>query len=148
MLSNLPFRSRLVLVVSIPLLVLVVFAGVMIKDRFDALGREKQYGSLVEPFEALTRVGRAVGDESVAVEDPSATRAQVSAARRATIASAAALRAALPQLAGQVSDKTQHAAQRVAASLDALSETGRYAAVGAQALSAASGVARDVEDRT
>ena len=44
MLGKLPFRSKLVLVVSVPLLVLILFAGVAIKDRFDALVAQEQYG--------------------------------------------------------------------------------------------------------
>jgi signal transduction histidine kinase len=148
MLRNLSFRSRLVLVVSVPLLVLVVFAGFMIKDRFDALAAEQQYGNVVVPFQALTRVARTVGDESLVVADPATPTSKVTAARRDTVAAAAALRAALPQLEGQVSSTTVRAAQHVADGLDGLSDTGAYSSVGAAALSAASAVARDVDDRT
>ena len=56
------------LVVSLPLVVVLGFAGFTIKDRFDALGAEQQYGELIGPFEAVTRVARTIGDEGVASE--------------------------------------------------------------------------------
>ena len=66
MLAKLPFRSKLVLVVSVPLLVLILFAGVAIKGRFDALVAQEQYGSLVGPYQSLTAVARTVANEGVA----------------------------------------------------------------------------------
>src|SRR5687768_4260263 len=65
MVRNLPFRSRLVLVVSVPLLVVLGFAGFTIKDRFDALSAEQEYGRLVGPFEALTNLSRMLNEEAV-----------------------------------------------------------------------------------
>ncbi len=146
LLRKLPFRTRLVLVVSVPLLVLVGFAGFTIKDRFDALGAAEQYGQLVGPFEALTQVSRAVGDEAVVSADPDAPKAELADARRTTEAAAAALDAALPQLDGNVSDPTRLAAREVANRLVERGPNENLAAVGASALSAASQVAREVED--
>ena len=65
MVRKLPFRSRLVLVVSVPLLVVLGFAGFTIKDKFDALSAEQEYSRLVGPFEALTNLSRALDDEAV-----------------------------------------------------------------------------------
>ena len=62
MLGRLPFRTKLILVVSVPLFALIGFAGLTIDGRFNALSTEQQYGHVVTGFEALTRVGRAVAD--------------------------------------------------------------------------------------
>jgi signal transduction histidine kinase len=147
LLRKLPFRTRLVLVVSVPLLVLVGFAGFTIKDRFDALGAVKQYGNLVGPFEALTNAARAIGDEAVVTADPTASKADLHAARRATKEAVAALDAAQPQLAGNVSKRTQRAVSDVSNRLVEHTSGERLAAVGTSALAAASRVAREVEDR-
>ncbi len=147
MLRKLPFRTRLVLVVSVPLLVLVGFAGFTIKDRFDALGAVEQYGSLVGPFEALTQVARAVGDQAVVSADPEASASDVAAARRRTEAVTNQLNAELPRLAGNVSRRTSRAVSDVANHLIE-GETSQLNAVGASALAAASRVAREVEDST
>ena len=66
MLRKLPFRTKLILVVSVPLFALIGFAGIIINGRFTALSNEQQYGHVVTGFEALARVGRSVADEGVA----------------------------------------------------------------------------------
>src|SRR5450759_2920993 len=63
MLGKLPFRSKLILVVSVPLFALVGLAGVTIHSRFDALSNQQQYGHLLPAFDALTHLGRAAADE-------------------------------------------------------------------------------------
>lgn len=136
------------LVVSVPLLVLLVFAGVTITDRFQALAVEEQYGSLVGPFEALTEVSRAVGDEAVMAADPDVPRRELTAAHRRTNAAAAALDTVMPQLDGNVSNATRRAVRDVANRLVERSDASTLTAVGASALSAASKVAREVEDPT
>ena len=131
---------------SVPLLVLLVFAGVTITDRFGALAAEEQYASLVGPFEALTEVSRAVGDEAVIAADPKVPRQELRAAHRRTDAAAAALDAAMPQLDGNVTNATRRAVRDVANRLVERSNASTLPAVGASALSAASNVAREVED--
>ncbi|MEX0665638.1 MAG: HAMP domain-containing protein [Acidimicrobiia bacterium] len=146
MLRKLSFRSRLVLVVSVPLLVLLAFAGVTITDRFGALSAEEQYGSLVGPFEVLTEVARAAGDEAVVAADPSASARELAAAHRSTNAAAAALEDAMPQLDGNVSSGTRRNVRDVANRLVERGGDAALTAIGASALSAASNVAREVED--
>lgn len=98
MFSKLPFRTKLVLVVSVPLFVLVGFAGMGIASRFSDLSEQEQYGRLVEPFDQMTLVSRALGDESVASgwysaapDDPEAQN-QLEATRATTDVAVKALR--------------------------------------------------------
>jgi len=133
--------------VSVPLLVLLVFAGVTIADRFRALAAEEQYASAVGPFEALTAVARATGDEAVIAADPGASRRDLRDAHRRTNAAADALDAVMPQLDG-VSSPTRRAVRDVTNRLVERSATSDLTAVGAAVLTAASKVAREVQDPT
>src|ERR1700674_290202 len=92
MLGKLPFRSKLILVVSVPLFALVGLAGVTIHSRFDALSNQQQYGHLLPAFNALTHLGRGAADEGVAAQwfiqvrqgDPPASKALIFDTRAAT----------------------------------------------------------------
>jgi hypothetical protein len=121
-LAKLPFRSKLVLVVSVPLLVLILFAGVAIKGRFDALVAQEQYGHLVGPFQSLTAVARSVANEGVASEafvgEQPGSKEMLDQARAATDAAVASLQADVGSLSGTVSDETAETAELVAADLD------------------------------
>jgi signal transduction histidine kinase len=142
MLAKLTFRTKLVLVVSVPLLVVLVFAGFVIKGRFDNLAAEQQYGHLVGPFEALTNVGRAAGDEAVAsewaarasVNEAAAAGDRLLAARAATDRAVHALDKALNSSDARVSASTSRAVRRLEQQLKQIN-TGRAA------------VGRDVVDR-
>jgi HAMP domain-containing protein/anti-sigma regulatory factor (Ser/Thr protein kinase) len=149
LLRKLPFRTRLVLVVSVPLLVLVGFAGFTIKDRFDALGAQQQFGSLVGPFEALTQVSRAVSDQAVVASNPDASNADLRDARRASRAATDTLMAKVPQLADATSARTRRAVSDVVNRLvEEVEVPQNLTAIGGSALAAASRVAREVEDST
>jgi signal transduction histidine kinase len=163
-LAKLPFRSKLVLVVSVPLLVLILFAGVAIKGRFDALVAQEQYGHLVGPFQSLTAVARSVANEGVASEafvgEQPGSEEMLDQARAATDAAVASLQADVGSLSGTVSDETAETAELVAADLDERVETyrravdggsawvGFFSPIAREALGSATNVARDTDDRT
>jgi signal transduction histidine kinase len=125
MLARLPFRSKLMLVVSIPLLVLLVFAGFAINARFDAMAAQDQVAALSEPFAALGTVARDTSAEGVASEtfartrgeDPAAALAALQRARAATDRSIAALRASVGRLDGNVPPVTFAEVSRYATGL-------------------------------
>ena len=163
-LAKLPFRSKLVLVVSVPLLVLILFAGVAIKGRFDALDAQEQYGQLVGPFQSLTAVARSVANEGVASESfvggQPGSQEMLDQARAATDVAVASLRADVGSLSGTVSDETAETAELVAADLDERVATyrravdggsawvGFFSPIAREALGSATEVARDTDDRT
>ena len=115
MLARLPFRSKLMLVVSIPLLVLLVFAGFAMSARFDAMAAQDQVAEVSSPFAALGAVARDVSAEGVAAEhfartrsaDPEQARAAIERARATTDRSVEALRGSVGRLAGNVDDATK-----------------------------------------
>src|SRR5580704_1863960 len=114
MLGKLPFRTKLILVVSVPLFALVGFAGVTINSRFDALSNQQRYGQLLPAFNALTQLGRASAAEGVAAQwfiqvrqgDPPASKALIFDTRAATDDATHALRASYPGLVGHASSAT------------------------------------------
>lgn len=65
MLARLPLRSKLVLVVSVPLFLILGFAGFGIAGRLDALEGQRQYGRLRAPNDALTGLQGALEREGV-----------------------------------------------------------------------------------
>ena len=65
MLARLPLRSKLILVVSVPLFVILGFAGFGIANRLDDLDAQRQYGHLRLPNDALGSAQRALEDEGV-----------------------------------------------------------------------------------
>lgn len=167
MLGKLPFRSKLILVVSVPLFALVGLAGVTIHSRFDALSNQQQYGHLLPAFDALTHLGRAAADEGVAAQwfiqvrqgDPPASKALVFDTRARTDDATHALKASYPALVGRVSSHTLTAVRAVRDHLQALIDVARvqvnahinpgaaFSDVAATAVSASAAVARDVPDR-
>jgi signal transduction histidine kinase len=167
MLRRLPFRTKLILVVSVPLFALIGFAGLTIDGRFNALSTERQYGHVVTSFEALTRVGRAVADEGVAshwyVQTPSpnppAAKSLILDTRNATDAAATALNQSLGSLNGQVSPATMTQVRDLANRLQGLQITtraevtlhgdpgGAFTDLATNSMNAAEAVARDVNDR-
>jgi signal transduction histidine kinase len=166
MLAKLPFRSKLILVVSVPLAVLLIFAGFIIAGRFDAQAVASDYGKIVSPFRDLNSLARAAGDESVASEafvregtsNPEAKQA-LDDARAATDRAVAALQASAGNLDGPVSDATDAQVAELAATTGALltqyrgavdlgsAWIGYFQPIAHDALDAAENVVRDLEDR-
>ncbi len=65
MLARLPLRSKLILVVSVPLFVILGFAGFGIMNRVDDLDAQRQYGHLRLPDDSLSAAQRALENEGV-----------------------------------------------------------------------------------
>jgi signal transduction histidine kinase len=167
MLGKLPFRSKLILVVSVPLFALVGLAGVTIHSRFDALSNQQQYGHLLPAFDALTHLGRAAADEGVAAQwfiqvrqgDPPASKALIFDTRARTDDATHSLQATYPALVGRVTSPTLTAVRAVRDRLRALIDVARvqvdahlnpgpaFSDVAASAVAASAAVARDVPDR-
>lgn len=166
MLGKLPFRTKLILVVSLPLFALIGFAGITISSRYNALSSEQQYGHVVPAFQALARLGRSVSDEGVASHwfvhtpsgDPPPSKALIFDTRNATDDAITALQQALPSLPGQVTGRTltqvraintaaEHLQAATRAAVDAHVDPGAvFNTVAADSLTAAASVARDVND--
>ena len=114
MLRKLPFRTKLIAVVSIPLFALVGYAGVTVYSRYQALTKEQQYGHVVNAFSALARLGPAVADEGVGsssfvtepLGNPPASKALIFDTGNATDAAITALQGSLGSLPGHVSSQT------------------------------------------
>src|ERR1700674_5848148 len=121
MLGKLPFRSKLILVVSVPLFALVGFAGVTIHSRFDALAKQQEYAHLLPAFDALTYLGRASADEAAAAQwfihappaDIPAASALIGDTRAGTDDATRALQRSYPELVGRVSSQTLAAVRAV-----------------------------------
>ena len=114
MLARLPFRSKLILVVSVPIAVMLVLAGSVIARRFDALAVARDYDQVVVPFRDLTALARAASDEGVASEafvrdratDPAGATKALRAVRDRTDQAVGALEASVSSLDGRVSPAT------------------------------------------
>ena len=65
MLTRLPLRSKLILVVSIPLFVILAFATFGMASRMSDLDAQRQYGRLRGPNDALTAVAANLENEGV-----------------------------------------------------------------------------------
>jgi len=61
-LARLPLRSKLILVVSVPLFVILGFAGFGIANRLDDLNGQRQYSHLRVPNDALGAIQRSLED--------------------------------------------------------------------------------------
>jgi len=167
MLARLPFRSKLILVVSIPLAVLLVFAGSIIAGRFEALSVAQDYDHVVVPFRDLTALARAAADEGVASEtfvrsgagDPEGSTKTLRAARDETDRAVAALEASAGVLDGRVSPATEANVQALATTTRALLAQNRgavdlgsswiayFGPLAHEALADAEDIIRDLEDR-
>ena len=175
MLRKLPFRTKLVAVVSVPLFALIGFAGVTVYSRYHGLTEEQQYGHVVNAFSALARLGPAVADEGVAsayyvsepLGNPPASKALMFDSRNATDAAIQDLQQSLGSLPGHVSAKTlglvgevvtgakilvvgAEGQRAVRAQVDLFENPGDafFTTLGTQAMVAANAVARDVHDRS
>lgn len=90
MLARLPLRSKLILVVSIPLFVILGFAGFGIAHRLDDLDAQRQYGHLRLPNDALGSAQQTLEQEGVlttwfvAAKGDPAVAARLERARTAT----------------------------------------------------------------
>ena len=166
MLARLPFRSKLMLVVSIPLLVLLVFAGFAMSARFDAMAAQDQVAELSAPFAALGAVARDVSAEGVAAErfartratDPEAARATVERARATTDRAVETLRGSVGRLAGNVDDATLSSVTDFSRTLPAVLQMYRgavdghslwiayFGPIAHEALDRAQGIVRTVDD--
>jgi signal transduction histidine kinase len=120
MLRNLRFRSKLVLVLAVPLVALLVFAAIGINGRLDVLDSTQRYEKLVETDAALDQVSRALEDESIASRWYAAAQGtegsgELLAAREDTDRAIAELRESVPDVEGAgVSDLTFGLLQTVA----------------------------------
>jgi len=168
-LARLPLRSKLILVVSVPLFVILGFAGFGIANRLDDLNGQRQYSHLRVPNDALGAVQRSLENEGVlttwfvaAKADP-AVAARLTDARSTTDRAVAAVNAAGPSLtAAEVSTGTEQAwkgLESKLATLDTLRRQAdeqaglpaafaqRYSGLTADSLAVSDRLARDVADR-
>jgi len=167
MLARLPFRSKLILVVSMPLAVLLVFAGSIISGRFEALSVAQDYDHVVVPFRDLTALARAAADEGVASEtfvrsgagNPEGSTKALRSARDRTDRAVAALEASAGLLDGRVSPATEANVQALATTTGALLAQNRgavdlgsswiayFGPLAHESLAGAEDIVRDLEDR-
>jgi signal transduction histidine kinase len=167
MLARLPFRSKLILVVSVPLAVLLVFAGSIIGGRFEALSATQDYDHVVVPFRDLTALARAAGAEGVASEsfvrerasDREGTTKALRAARDKTDRALAALEASVGLLDGRVGPATEAQVRDLALSTGVLLAQNRgavdlgsswiayFGPLAHDSLDRAEDIVRDLEDQ-
>ncbi|GMU77886.1 MAG: hypothetical protein AMXMBFR46_06840 [Acidimicrobiia bacterium] len=169
MLARLPLRSKLILVVSVPLFVILGFAGFGMANRIADLEDQREYGRLRLPNAALGHVDEALQDEGVlttwavaAKADP-AVAVQLDEARdttdRAVTEVEAAGRAlspddvsagtrrawrALDERLGQLGTLRRQADERAGLPV-AFAE--RYAGLTDETIDVSARLARDVDDR-
>ena len=175
MLRKLPFRTKLLAVVSVPLFALIGFAGVTVYSRIQALNKEQQYGHVVNAFSALARLGPAVAAEGVGsayyvaepLGNPPASKALIFDTRNATDSAVTALDGSLGSLPGHVSSKTLALVGQVVtgtqilqvgakgqggvrAEVDLFENPGDtfFTNLANEAIVAANSVARDISDRS
>ena len=169
MLARLPLRSKLILVVSVPLFVILGFAGFGIANRLDDLNGQRQYSHLRVPNDALGAIQRSLEDEGVlttwfvaAKADP-AVATRLTAARSTTDRAVTAVDAAGRSLSSaDVSAGTARAWKGLEsrlATLDTLRKQAdeqaglpaafaeRYSGITTDAIDVSDRLARDVADR-
>jgi HAMP domain-containing protein len=152
MFSKLPFRTKLVLVVSAPLFVLVGFAGMGIASRFVDLSAQEQYSDLTGPFSRLTSVGRSVGDESVASawfagdRSSKAAKQLLGDARRATDAATRALASDLRTIREHAGAGMRNAVRELLGRLDGIDGTRERIDAGTDSRAAFNSLAREALD--
>jgi methyl-accepting chemotaxis protein len=133
-LAKLPLRSKLILVVSIPLFVILGFAGVGIANRLSDLDGQRQYSRLRFPNDALAGLQSTLENEGVLTtwytaaptRDP-VVAAKLDRARDATDRAAAGARAAGADLGSDVSASTKRAWDALDVRLDTLKSLRRQA---------------------
>jgi len=166
MLARLPLRSKLLLVASIPLLVLILFAGVALRDAYSSITTAEDDAALFGPFRALTLVAQASADERVgaawyrhiADDGPPASDALMLNTRDAMDTAVDRLAAVTPDLAGRAGPEAERAVRSVLLGLNGLPAArarinlhedpgGVYQEVSEAAIGAAELVLRDFQDR-
>jgi HAMP domain-containing protein/anti-sigma regulatory factor (Ser/Thr protein kinase) len=165
----LPLRSKLILVVSVPLFVILGFAGFGIANRLDDLQGQRQYSHLRIPNDALGAVQQSVENEGVlttwyvAAKGDPAVATELGEARATTDRAVAAVDAAGRTLS---SDDVSTGARRAWNSLESRLDTldtlrqqadeqaglpaafaERYSGITADAVDVSARLARDVDDR-
>jgi len=168
-LARLPLRSKLILVVSVPLFVILGFAGFGIANRLDDLEAQRQYGHLRLPNDALGAAQRALEDEGVvttwfvAADGAAAVEAQLDRARTSTDRAVDAVAAAGRGLSDDdVSAATMRAWDGLDAKYDTLTTlrrqadeqaglpaafADRYSSLTDATIDVSARLARDVQDR-
>jgi len=168
-LARLPLRSKLILVVSVPLFVILAFAGFGIADRLGELEGQREYGRLRFPNAALGDLEQRLEDEGalttwyVAARGDTGIGARLDRARDATDRAVASIDAARRAIS---TDDVTAASRRGWARLqDRLGELdvlrrqadelaglpsafgGRYVSLADDAVGVSALVARDIDDR-
>jgi len=166
MLAKLPFRTKLLLVAILPLVVLIGFAGFTLRDAFTSIDEQNDDAALLVPYRALTLAARAVADEGVAsawfvqtgASDPPASKALMFDTRNVTDEAIKRLEAALAELEGRVRPATLDAVRSVLLQLNA-DDTARgqvntrvdpgpvFQGIADSMLAAAGEITRDIQDR-
>jgi len=132
-LSKLPLRSKLILVVSVPLFVILGFAGFGISNRLNDLDGQRQYGRLRAPNDALAALQATLENEGVLTSWSTATKsdpvvaAKLDRARGTTDRAVADVRAAGTDLGDDVSASTKRAWDALEVRLDTLKPLRRQA---------------------
>ena len=166
MLARLPLRSKLLLVASIPLFVLILFAGLALSNAYSSISASDDDASLFGPFRALTLVAQASVDERIGAawyqhipdDGPAASDALMLNTRDALDAAVDRLDAVTPDLAGRAGEEAQNAVRTVALDLNGLTAArarvnlhedpgGVYQQVSEDAMNAAELLIRDFQDR-
>jgi signal transduction histidine kinase len=166
MLSKLPFRSKLLVVASIPLLVLILVAGVALRDAYESIGAADDDVALFVPFRALTQVALASADERVgaawyehvADDGPPLADTLMLNTRDATDLAVDRLKASMAELPGRASPESQRAIDTVLRHLEGLYSAqarvnlhqdpgGVYQQVSESAIAAAELLLQDFNDR-
>ena len=163
MLAKMPFRSKLILVVSVPVLALLVFAGITINNSFSDLTSQRQYGEVIGTVDALTAVSLSTNNEAVQSQafllEPDTYEQAMLDARAATDAAARRLRSVQGDIDGHVSTATTRAVAYAVDRLPVLRVYRAYVDKGIQligvigglsdrAFEASGDIARDLDDDT
>jgi signal transduction histidine kinase len=128
MLARLPLRSKLLLVASIPLFVLILFTGVALSNAYSSISASDDDASLFVPFRALTLVAQAAVDERIGAawyqhipdDGPPASDTLMLDTRDAMDVAVDRLDAATSNLDGRASTEAQDAVRTVLLNLNGL----------------------------
>ena len=133
MLAKLPLRSKLILVVSIPLFAILGFASAGIANRLSDLDGQRQYSRLRFPNDALVGLQSTLENEGVlttwytAAQTDTVVAAKLARARETTDRAVAGVRAAGAGLGNDVSASTKRAWDALDVRLDTLQSLRRQA---------------------
>ena len=165
MLARLPFRSKLLLVASIPLLVLMLFVGIALRDAYESISAADDDASLFVPFRALTQLAQASTDERIGAawyahipdDGPAASDALMLNTRDATDVAVDRLTVATTELDGRASTEAMGLVQTVLRNIEGLDTArvrvnlhqnpgGVFQQISESAIAAADLVLRDFND--